>query len=462
MEQTLSNTHDDTIAALATAPGSGAVAIVRLSGNESQRIAEQICGAAPAPRRAELRAFRDASGELIDTGLALYFPGPDSYTGQDVVEFQIHGSPVISEWLLEAIVSAGARAAEPGEFTLRAFLNDKLDLAQAEAVADLVASHSRAAARAAGRSLSGSFSERVAAIQSSLTHLRVQLEAHLDFPDEEIDPESGAALQSSLRMTKQSIAQLQREAHRGVVLRDGLNLAIAGPPNAGKSSLLNRLAGYSAAIVTDIPGTTRDPLREHLVLDGLPITIVDTAGLRATTDPIEKEGLRRAHVELERADRVLWVSDVMQDIEATVAEARTSLSGLDKVSFVFNKIDLLDKPPSATQRLADNAVLESTGAPAVAVSALTGSGFENLTRHLKELAGWSENVEGSFSARRRHLDAIERALNHLDSAEPLLISQSELAAEELRNAQQSLSEVTGELTSDDLLGEIFSSFCIGK
>jgi len=308
--------RDDTIAALATAPGNGAVAIVRLSGPAARAIGSALTGVDARPRYAEVCTFRSASGEPVDRGLVLFFPAPRSYTGEDVVELHGHGGRVVSDALLAHAYALGARPAEPGEFTLRAFLNDKLDLLQAEAVADLVASGSSAAARAALRSLDGAFSARVAAIQEALTRLRVKLEAWLDFPDEELRFDAGAESAAAIDALLEDVAALAREARSGAVLRDGLSVAIAGPPNAGKSSLLNRLAGYDAAIVTDIPGTTRDPLREHLTLDGLPVTIVDTAGLRESADPVEREGLRRARVEVRRANRVLWVVDVREPLGA--------------------------------------------------------------------------------------------------------------------------------------------------
>src|SRR5215831_8499360 len=317
--------RDDTIAALATAPGAGAVAIVRLSGPKARAIAVALTGVDARPRYAELCTFRGPAGEALDRGLVLYFPGPRSYTGEDVVELHGHGGRVVTDALLARAHALGARPAEPGEFTLRAFLNDKLDLLQAEAVADLVASGSVAATRAALRSLDGQFSAQVAALQASLTHLRVKIEAWLDFPDEEIRFDAADECATAIDALLADLTALARAARSGAVLRDGLSVAIAGPPNAGKSSLLNRLAGYDAAIVTDIAGTTRDPLREHLTLDGLAVTIVDTAGLRESADKIEQEGLRRARLEVGRADRVLWVVDVREPLDAALAAATENL-----------------------------------------------------------------------------------------------------------------------------------------
>jgi tRNA modification GTPase len=446
----MKNNHTDTIAAIATAPGNAAIAIVRMSGPQAIAIAGALAGPDLRPREAQLRALRTVDGETIDEALVLCFPGPKSYSGEDLVEFQIHGSPVIADWLLEAVFAAGARAAEPGEFTLRAFLNDKLDLTQAEAVADLVASQSRAGVSAASRSLQGRFSARVMELLQTLTQVRVQLEAHLDFPDEDIAPEEMRRLAAAIDAGLDEVAALRSEAQSGVVLRDGLNVAIAGPPNAGKSSLLNRLAGYEAAIVTDIPGTTRDPLREQIVLDGLPVQIIDTAGLRETDDPIEAEGARRAHIAGAQADRILWLHDIREGEAAARKAAREAFGDSDLVTIVLNKADLLD------------AEAPQSGGDCLQISALTGASIDALIAHLKMAAGWREGSDGTFTARRRHLDALERAAAHLEAARGPLEGQSELAAEELRMAQAALGEITGEFTSDDLLGEIFSSFCIGK
>jgi tRNA modification GTPase len=446
----------DTIAALATAPGAGAVAIVRLSGPAAPSICQAITGVDARPRFAELCSFRDAHGELIDRGLVLFFPAPNSYTGEDVVELQGHGGRAVSDRLLARAFALGARAAEPGEFTLRAFLNDKLDLLQAEAVADLVASGSATAARAALRSLDGQFSARVAQIQAALTHLRVKVEAWLDFPEEELAFDAAAECAAEIDALLGELTALASQARSGAVLRDGLSVTIAGPPNAGKSSLLNRLAGYDAAIVTDIPGTTRDPLREHLSLGGLPITIIDTAGLRESSDPVEREGLRRARIEVGRADRVLWVADVREPLDIALAAAREAAGPAVPFTLVRNKIDLVASG-------ADTSVTIGTGdIEALRVSALTGEGIDALIAHLHAVAGFTGDAPGTFSARRRHLDALERARGRLAAARAHVAAALELAAEELRAAQTALGELTGELTSDDLLGEIFSTFCIGK
>jgi tRNA modification GTPase len=444
--------RDDTIAALATAPGIGAIAVVRLSGPKAAEIARALTRRAPRPRQADLRTFRDATGAPLDRGLVLFFPAPSSFTGEDVVELHCHGGRVVADAVLAAVYRLGARAAEAGEFTLRAFLNDRIDLLQAEAIADLVTSGSAQAARAAVRSLEGEFSAAVTQLQAALTNLRVRIEAWLDFPDEELPFDAAPACTAELDALAAKLAALCERARSGRALHDGLSVAIAGAPNAGKSSLLNRLAGYDAAIVTEIPGTTRDPLREQLTLDGLPVTVVDTAGLRETNDPIEREGVRRARIEVARADRLLWVADVREPLEATVAAARAAHAG-GSLTIVANKIDLAGIEPRAT---------EEQGAAIIYVSALTGQGIDLLVAHLKAAAGLTSETAGTFSARRRHLDALERTHGELAAARAQLDGALELAAEHLRNAQASLSELTGELSSDDLLGEIFSTFCIGK
>lgn len=444
--------RDGTIAALATAPGIGAIAVVRLSGPKARAIARELTGGALEPRRAHLRTFRDASREPLDRGLALFFPAPGSFTGEDVVELHCHGGRAVADALLSAVYALGARPAEPGEFTLRAFLNDKIDLLQAEAIADLVASGSAQAARAAVRSLEGEFSTAVAELQQALTALRVRIEAWLDFPEEELPFDGAAECAAEIDALAAKLDALRARARSGRALRDGLTVAIAGAPNAGKSSLLNRLAGYDAAIVTEIPGTTRDPLREHLTLDGLPVTVVDTAGLRDTQDPVELEGVRRARLEVARADRLLWVADVREPLDTALAAARAAAGG-GAWTLVANKIDLTGGAPR---------LQHDRGISIVYVSALTGEGVDVLVAHLRDVAGVASETGGTFSARRRHLDALERTRAELAAARPHLQGSLELAAEHLRAAQSSLSELTGELTSDDLLGEIFATFCIGK
>jgi tRNA modification GTPase len=443
----------DTIAAVATPPGRGGVAIVRLSGPRALELAGRVAGPLPNARQAALRSLRDERGELIDRALVLAFPGPQSFTGEDVVEFQLHGSPVLSALLLQHLVALGARAAGPGEFTRRAFMNGRLDLAQAEAVADLVASASAAAARAALRSLEGEFSAEVYGLVEALTLLRVRLEAGLDFPEEGVDAFSDPALAGELASLRAALARLRAAAERGRVLRDGLTLVIAGAPNAGKSSLLNRLAGYEAAIVTELPGTTRDLVREDILIDGMPVRVIDTAGLRDAPDRVEAEGIRRAREAMGRADLVLLVEDASAAGQAPVELALPA--GIDVLT-VRNKIDLAGQPPGETQ--------DGDGRWTLCLSALTGAGLDVLRARLKALAGYVEGAGGAYSARRRHLEAADQAAARLDAAHALIVGGHavELAAEELRLAQAALAEITGEFTTEDLLGRIFSEFCIGK
>lgn len=450
------NGRQDTIAALATPQGRGGVAIVRISGAEALAIGSRMAGIKPRPRIAHVCIFRDKEGQRIDKGLMLFFPGPKSFTGEDVVELHGHGGAVVSEWLLTSAYRMGARAAEAGEFTLRAFLNEKLDLAQAEAIEDLVNSGSRQAARAALRSLDGDFSKSVHAMQAQLTELRVHIEAWLDFPDEEMELENTGDLERRLESLKAQSEALVTGAGEGRVLRDGLYVVIAGPPNAGKSSLLNKLAGHETAIVTHIPGTTRDILREQLSLDGLPVSLADTAGLRESSDPVEIEGSRRAHQELKRADCVLWVTDIQSaGIDQAYAEARHELGDNIVWVLVRNKVDLVADTPG---------IFNYEGVKGIRISALTGQGVSLVVQHLKETAGYAGDSSGTFSARSRHVDGLIRAKDHIEKAADRLTNNQalELSAEELKLAQNALGEITGELTSDDLLGEIFSSFCIGK
>ncbi|HEY5624412.1 MAG TPA: tRNA uridine-5-carboxymethylaminomethyl(34) synthesis GTPase MnmE [Gammaproteobacteria bacterium] len=446
---------DDTIAAIATPLGIGAVAIVRLSGPRALQIAKKIANITPEPRHAHLCEFGDAEGEPVDRGLLLYFPGPNSFTGEDVVELHGHGGTVVSDLLLASALAHGARAAEPGEFSLRAFINDKLDLTQAEGIADLVGSGSAKAVRAAYRSLEGRFSERVNALQARLTALRVQLEGWLDFPDEELELNDTSEFEKDFDKAISDLEVLIRDAREGAVLSSGIVVVIAGPPNAGKSSLLNRLSGYDAAIVTDIPGTTRDALRENLSLDGLPITVIDTAGLRRSSDPVEIEGMRRAQLALESADRLIWVTDVRANLTATLAELRDIAGDDAEATVIQTKVDRVAEEPGR---------IEEDGITVIRLSAKTGDGIELLTDHLKALAGYSGETAGAFSARSRHIDALKRAERYIRDARMQVVGTLalELAAEEMRSAQSALSEITGELTSDDLLGEIFASFCIGK
>ncbi len=444
----------DTIAAVATPPGRGGVGVVRISGPEVPAIARAILGQLPKPRYATFARFRDGDGEAMDEGIALYFPAPNSFTGEEVLELQGHGGPVVMDLLLQRVVQLGARVAHGGEFSQRAFLNDKLDLAQAEAIADLIESSTAAAARLAVRSLDGVFSERIHQLVDGLIQLRMYVEAAMDFPEEEIDFLSDGKVRDDLRAIREQLEQVRKSAATGRLMRDGMNLVIAGRPNAGKSSLMNALAGWEAAIVTEIPGTTRDLLRERIQIDGMPLHLIDTAGMRETGDRVEQEGVRRAKEEIAKADRILWVFDDQSDPDHLQFD-RSGLPQGVPVTFVRNKIDVSGKSPG---------IEKSESATELALSAVTGDGMELLRQHLKESMGYQGEQEGEFIARRRHLDALERAGDFLESGAAALSESGsgELLAEDLRQAQNALAEITGEFTADDLLGEIFSSFCIGK
>jgi tRNA modification GTPase len=446
----------DTIAAIATAPGAGGVGVVRLSGPRSRTIAEAICGCALVPRHAHYVRFGGARGEVIDDGIALYFQAPASYTGEHVVELQAHGSPVVLQQLVARCCGLGARHARPGEFSERAFLNGKLDLAQAEAVADLIAAGDARAARAARRALDGVFSQRVDALGAELTALRVHVEAAIDFADESLDTLGGAQLRQRLGTARAGLDTLLREAERGQKLRDGVHAVIVGPPNAGKSSLLNALAGSERAIVTDIAGTTRDLLRETIRLDGVELTLVDTAGLREGGDVIEREGMRRAHDELARADLAIVVLDA-RDPDAGRAAVAGAIAPVPRRLWVHNKSDLLAG--------AHDTGSAPHGLDTVQVSARTGAGLDGLHARLRALSldESGDAGEGAFTARARHVEALRRAAIALADAETELAREAlELAAEALRLAHDNLGEITGRMAPDDLLGHIFSSFCIGK
>jgi tRNA modification GTPase len=444
----------DTIAAVATPPGRGGIGIVRLSGPATRYIAQTMLGKLPPPRQAMLANFLDVASRPIDRGLVLFFPAPHSFTGEDVLELHGHGGPVVLDMVLSRTLALGARLAQPGEFSERAFLNGKLDLAQAEAVADLIAAGSETAARSALRSLEGEFSQRVRALVEGLTRLRMYVEAAIDFPEEEIDFLADERVVQELEALKDSIVQLQESTRQGCLLHDGMTVVLAGPPNAGKSSLMNALAQSEAAIVSPIPGTTRDVLRERIHIDGMPLHIVDTAGLRESRDAIESEGIRRAREQMERADRVLLVLDDAAGGSPSAEVLKLIPADLPR-TIIRNKIDLTGRAPD---------ISNSSGRVEIALSAKTGAGLETLRRHLTECMGYQPAGEGTFIARRRHLDAIRRAQNHLAQGRARLeeTRAGELLAEELRLGQQALSEITGEMTSDDLLGRIFSSFCIGK
>jgi tRNA modification GTPase len=449
----------DTIVAIASAPGRGAVGVIRVSGPSVPQIAKSMIGELPAPRVARVAHFLGLDGAALDRGLALYFPAPASYTGEHVLELQGHGGVLVLDLLLERLLELGCRMARPGEFTERAFLNGKIDIAQAEAIADLIDAGSTAAARAAVRSMQGEFSALVNELQAQITGLRVLVEAAIDFPDEELDFLPGSVLGDRIAKIFMGFDAICAAARQGALLREGLNVVIAGKPNAGKSSLLNRLVGDEIAIVTDQPGTTRDVLRQQVHLDGLPLNLIDTAGLRKTADVVEAEGVRRALAEFGRADRVLYMLDAAAATGGSGAsDPAPELEGLPKgvpVTLIFNKIDLSGAQPR---------VDELRDPPQVFLSARTGDGLDLLRAHLKYRAGFNSGDSGAFSARRRHLDALDRARSCVVQAAQTLAETRafELFAEELRRAQLALGEITGEFSSDDLLGEIFGSFCIGK
>ncbi|WP_041210477.1 tRNA uridine-5-carboxymethylaminomethyl(34) synthesis GTPase MnmE [Aeromonas jandaei] len=450
----------DTIVAQATAPGRGGVGIVRVSGPAAEQVAEIVLGKCPRVRYAEYLPFRDEQGEVLDQGIALLFKAPNSFTGEDVLELQGHGGPVIMDMLIRRILQIeGIRPARPGEFSERAFINDKLDLAQAEAIADLIEASSEQAARSAMHSLQGQFSSKIQQLVENLTRLRIYVEAAIDFPDEEIDFLSDGKVAGDLYTIMSELDDVRGEAKQGALLREGMKVVIAGRPNAGKSSLLNALAGRESAIVTEIAGTTRDVLREHIHLDGMPLHIIDTAGLRDTQDKVEQIGIERAWAEIEQADRVLFMVDGTTtdavDPREIWPEFVNRLPKNIGLTVIRNKADLTGE---------DLAPSQEQGHAVYRISAKTELGLPALREHLKACMGFQGNTEGGFMARRRHLDALERAAERLLVAKEQLevFVAGELVAEELRLAQESLSEITGEFSSDDLLGRIFSSFCIGK
>lgn len=442
----------DTIAAVATAPGSGGIGVVRVSGPASRALAEAILGHCPPPRHAAYLPFSDGDGRLIDRGIAIYYAAPHSYTGEDVLELQAHGGPALMQLLLARCLELGARQAEPGEFTCRAYLNDKLDLAQAEAVADVIAAATTEAARSAVRSLSGEFSRHVHALRERLVDLRMYVEACLDFPEENIDFISQGAVADKLAAIASAVRGVFASARQGNLLREGIQVVLVGQPNVGKSSLLNRLAGEDVAIVTPVAGTTRDTIRSTIQINGVPIHIIDTAGLRPTADEVEQQGIARTWRALEHAHVALLLVDAAHGITDTEAAILERLrADLPRV-WLHNKIDL-------TGALASR--VREDGATHVYLSAKTGAGLELLRAELLEIAGWQPGGEGVFMARARHLAALAEVAGHVERARGML-AQPELLAEELRLAQEALGSITGEFTPDDLLGEIFSRFCIGK
>ena len=443
----------ETIAAIATAPGRGGVGIVRLSGKGLLPLAQQLCtGQPPRPRYAHYRDFLAADGHVIDSGLLLYFPAPNSFTGEDILELQGHGGPVVLNMLLTRCIELGARLAEPGEFSKRAFLNGRIDLAQAESIADLIDANSERAAKSALRSLSGAFSTQIRQLVDELINLRMLVEATLDFPEEDIDFLQAADASGKLNAIRQLLEQILGNAQQGAILREGLRVVLIGAPNVGKSSLMNALAGDEVAIVTDVAGTTRDTLREEIVIDGVPLHIIDTAGLRDTDDQVEKIGIARTWSALEQADLALVLTDQRQHVDATVQAALDRLPEQLPRLFIHNKIDLTH----------ESAGVDDDGEQMlIRLSAKTGDGIDLLRRELLRQVGWLGNEEGLFLARGRHLEALREAQLYLDEAN-VDYQQSELMAESLRQAQQALGRITGEFAADDLLGEIFSRFCIGK
>ncbi|MCI0401282.1 MAG: tRNA uridine-5-carboxymethylaminomethyl(34) synthesis GTPase MnmE [Gammaproteobacteria bacterium] len=446
----------DTIAAVATPPGRGGIGIVRISGPLVGQIARALVERPFTPRTAQFSVFKDDRGEVIDFGIALLFPGPKSFTGEDVLELQGHGGPVVMDVLLRRIIELGARLARPGEFSERAFLNGKLDLAQVEAIADLIDSASQQAARCAMRSLEGAFSSRIHALVDLLVDLRAHIEGALDFPEEEIDFLNDSAIEATLHSFIEQVDRLNAEAEQGCLLREGMRIAIIGRPNVGKSSLLNRLADQDLAIVTSIPGTTRDVIREEILIDGFPIHVADTAGLRFASDEVEEEGIRRTWEAVGRSDRILFVVECKEVVDSEDHRLLGRLQKSGDVTVVHNKIDLQRRQPGMDVH---------DHLPNVYLSAKTGEGIELLRAHLKECAGYNGAMgEGGFMARRRHLDALARARAFAQKGLEQLTAHraGELLAEELRLAQQALGEVTGEFTSEDLLAQIFSRFCIGK
>ncbi len=450
----MTNPETDTIAAIATPPGRGGVGIVRVSGPRAREIAGHMLGRVPEVRRAEFLPFRGDGGEVLDQGIALFFEAPHSFTGEDVLELQGHGGPVVLDRILQTALRLGARPARPGEFAERAFLNDKIDLAQAESIADLIEAGSEQAARCAMQSLQGVFSDWVHATVEALTELRMYVESAIDFPEEEIDFLAESGIGERLQALLDDFDRVTRAARQGQLLREGMRIVLAGQPNTGKSSLLNALAGRESAIVTDIPGTTRDVLREEIHIDGLPLHIIDTAGLRESEDAVEREGIRRTWQAIAEADCILLLMDDRAGFTAAEREILDRLPAGPRVLQVRNKIDLSGAEPGR---------VETETGEVLRLSARTGAGLEALRDALKVQVGYQGASEGMFMARRRHLEALARARGHVEAAmEQFGLRAGELLAEELRLAQQALGEITGEVTADDLLGRIFSSFCIGK
>jgi tRNA modification GTPase len=452
---------DETIAAIATAPGSGGIGIIRLSGDKALAIGVLLTGITPAPRHAHLCDLRDMLGQKLDTGICLFFPGPHSFTGEDVVELQVHGGPVILDLILREVCQHGARIARPGEFSHRAYLNNKIDLVQAEAIADLINASTHQAALNASRTLQGVFSHKINVLVELITNLRVYVEAAIDFPEEEIDFMKNHQVEERLEEIILQLDAVRGEAKQGSIIQEGMKVVIAGKPNAGKSSLLNALSGENTAIVSSIEGTTRDVLRTRIQIDGMPLHIVDTAGLRESRDEIEQEGIRRAWAEIETADRILLVVDSSAPTESVNANSsfwpgqHNKLAKDIPVVVIANKCDLSNYQPRV-EHLAETTTIH--------VSAKTGAGIDLLRQHLKSCMGYRDGGDGNFSARRRHLVALDRAGQFLLSGQQQLLEtgSGELLAEDLRLCQNCLGEITEAVSSDEMLGKIFSSFCIGK
>jgi len=445
----------DTIAAIATAAGLGGVGIVRISGKNAVNIAGNLLKAIPKPRMADYGPFLDNGGEVIDMGVALYFVAPNSFTGEDIIELQGHGGRVVLDRLLKRTLQLGARLAKPGEFAERAFLNDKMDLTQAEAIADLIEAGSEQAARSAIQSLQGVFSGKIHSLVEAVIQVRMHVESAIDFPEEEIDFLSDGKILQQIEAILQHFVGIMHEAQQGMLLRDGMRVVLVGQPNTGKSSLLNALAGRDSAIVTEIAGTTRDVLKEEINIDGLPLHIIDTAGLRESVDRVEQEGIRRAWLEIEQADRILVLVDDREGITDADKQILNKLPKKLPITVIHNKIDLSEQAPQ---------IVEKDNQQHIKLSAKTRHGLDILRDHLQQSMGFEKTNESPFLARRRHLEALESAQNYVQQSKTQLVEAraGELVAEDLRLAQQALSEITGQYSSDDLLGEIFSSFCIGK
>jgi len=448
-------TSSDTIAAIATPPGRGGIGVIRISGTDLKGFGKTLLGELPIPRQAMFKSFLDTEGRAIDQGIALFFPAPYSYTGEDVLELQGHGGPAIQNLLLNQCLISGARLAQPGEFTLRAYLNNKIDLIQAESVADLIEANTHEAARCAANSLRGNFSNKIEELVNMLTELRMFIEATINFPEDNIDDLPLSPIDEKMRQIDARFKQIFQTAQQGKILKEGIRIVLAGEPNVGKSSLLNQLAEDDVAIVTEIPGTTRDIIERTITIEGITIHIIDTAGLRETSDIVEQKGIERTHAAIKNAHMVIWIMDISRQLPPIDVEAIHSISADIPRITVYNKIDLINGPARIEQH---------NDSTAIDISAKTGVGIDLLRKEILTIAGWQHNTEGLFTARQRHLEALTTAQAHLNSARTFATheSQLELLAEELRLSQLALSSITGEFTADDLLGEIFSHFCIGK